>query len=236
MEGGLRFAWKMLNGKDWYGDKLGWDEYLRRYYDYSYTFEMMLEEIRVLSKLENKDIKEFKSRSRFFNKEVVVATCKDYIKKLNSHYESLPILNKRKEKRLKGIGRTDKDKFETILNKLNICIINIYESENYNELYVNLRMFIKNMVKLPRETAKCKEWKEAFKGAGAYYSLKNMIMFHGVVLRDCNGKDDSLEALEEETYMHFKNEEIWKLHYLMKDVIEYNNFDLARSIERNKRK
>ena len=87
------------------------------------------------------------------------------------------------------------------------------------------------MNKLPYDTPKCKAWKEAFKGNGAYYTLRNLVLSHKVILRGCRGMNDSLVKLNEclETYKG----EYWRFHYMLKDTIEYNDFDLRESIRRH---
>ena len=33
-------------------------------------------------------------------------------------------------------------------------------------------------MKLPHETPQCKAWIDAYKGAGAFYTMQNLIRFH----------------------------------------------------------
>lgn len=229
-------TFRMLNGttinqnnRRW---EIGWDAYLRNRYDYMYQFKMMLEEIRILSKLEIKDKEEFKERTKFFNKYVVINTCNHYINQLFKYAD--------KNQNHKHIVKLAKygNVFIYDLNKLFVddlreIIDDITQSETYSEIYTFLKKFISKMNKLPADTPKCPSWKTAFKGSGAYYSLRNIILFHNVVLEDCKDKDESLRKLEEYTsQLHYT--EVWKLHYLLKDTIEYNNFDLTRSINKNK--
>ena len=106
---------------------------------------------------------------------------------------------------------------------------------NYSDLYTELKKFIKKMNKLPDDTPKCSEWKDAFKGSGAYYSLKNMILFHGVVLKSygCTNKEESIEHLKRYTNdLHIGD--FWRIHMKLKKVIAETGFDLRTSIARNK--
>lgn len=217
------------NNKRW---EIGWDAYLRNRYDYMYQFKMMLKEIRILAKLEIKDKDEFMERIKFFNRYVVIDTCNHYINQLfkytdkNQNHKHIVKLAKYGEVFIYDLNKLFVDDLREIIN-------DITESETYSEIYVFLKKFIKKMNKLPADTPKCPSWKTAFKGSGAYYSLRNIILFHNVVLEDCKDKDESLRKLEEYTsQLHYT--EVWKLHYLLKDTIEYNNFDLTRSINKNK--
>lgn len=171
----------MLNYKSYNGKESGYEACLRDRYDYQYQFNMMLEEIRVLSKLRDKDVETFNERTHFFNREVVVATCEDYMQKLREYVENLP---KRKckgvpYKRLNGrygdVFVTDLQKKVYGPMKLKICAM---KTCDYYWLHRYLQEFMKLMIRLPYNTPKCKEWVDAFKGAGAYYTLLNLTRFH----------------------------------------------------------
>jgi hypothetical protein len=57
-------------------------------------------------------------------------------------------------------------------------IVYIGNSNSYADLYRRLNAFMKSMIKLPWNTPKSKVWIDAFKGSGAYYTLKNLVMYH----------------------------------------------------------
>lgn len=217
------------NNKRW---EIGWDAYLRNRYDYMYQFKMMLEEIRILSKLEIKDKEEFMERIKFFNKYVVIDTCNHYINQLFKYADK-----KQNHKHVVKLAKYG-EVFVYDLNKLFVddlreIINDIIQAETYSEIYVFLKKFIRKMNKLPADTPKCPSWKTAFKGSGAYYSLRNIILFHNVILEGYKDKKESLRELNVYTSkLHYT--EVWKLHYLLKDTIAYNNFDLVRSINENK--
>lgn len=219
-------TFKMLNYKD------GWDAYLRDNYDYKYQFKMMLEELKVLNKLELTDKDEMLERSRFFNKTVVVKTCEHYIVQLYKY------INENKDDKgcikLAAYGTIKVNEVdEVFVNELRTVIEEMKSSGTYAELYSLLKQFMRRMNKLPDNTPKCSYWKDAYKGNGAYYTLKNLILFHGVVLRDCENKNSSFDYLENYS-RQLDNGDLWRLHMLLKDTIELNNFDLRESIERNK--
>ena len=88
------------------------------------------------------------------------------------------------------------------------------------------------MVKLPYETSKCKSWKDAFKGAGAYYTLQNLIRFHGVRVI-VGGQKSSLSYSE--TLLEVKRREYdgewWRLFAFMKKLIDDNKFDFNKRMK-----
>ena len=76
-----------LNYISWDRKRSGYNEWLKNL-GFKYQFEMMLEEVRVLGKLEERDSETFLERSNFFTKEVVAKTMFDYIEKLKASIES----------------------------------------------------------------------------------------------------------------------------------------------------
>lgn len=87
------------------------------------------------------------------------------------------------------------DARKQFISDQNLVLSEMLKAQSYSELYVLLKLFMRKMIRLPRKTSKCPVWKDAFKGIGAYETLKNMILFHDVVLRGCDGKKDSMEKL-----------------------------------------
>ena len=93
------------------------------------------------------------------------------------------------------------------------------------------------MVKLPADTPKCSDWKDAFKGNGAFKTLNNICKHHNCVVQnyetgeilDTYGSVAYIESLID-TYRG----SYWKFHELLKATIELNNFDLSKSIESQK--
>lgn len=202
----------------------GWDAYLRNNYSYMYQFSMLADEIKTLAKLEIVDKDEFEERSQFFTQDVVVETCKDYVRKFNKY-----VSKNQYEKyndiyvKLSKYGVVDLKELKSIREDYTKLIEAMEESETYAELNVFFKKFMAKMNKLPKETVMSRVWRDAYKGNGAYYTLKNMIMFHGCVIRGLDNKDQSLQCL-----IHYckslKSGDQWRLHELLKDTIQYNNF------------
>lgn len=222
-------------------DKLdfGYNAYLRRRYSYQYTLDMMLEEVRVLSKLESRDKESFAERSHFFTKGVVGAVLGDYLAKLEQYVNGL---SERKckgvpYKRVKGMNIFVSDLEKKLYVPTRLNIDRIAAAKSYVEMHRLLEKFMRNVVKLPYDTPKSKVWIDAYKGAGAYYTLKNLVMFHectiytgkyGVMHYDKNANLSGGRAIEflEEKLGEYQGE-YYKMFALMKKVIEDNNFNFT---------
>lgn len=219
-------TFKMLNYEG------GWDAYLRDNYSYMYQFTMMLEEIKTLVKIGKTDAEEFNERVHFFNKDVVVETCKHYLKQLKKYVKE-NWNSKTCGVYLVKYGWCDRSSLYVVYSNIKSAINHIEEAKNYYDVYVRLNEFIDCMNKLPHNTPKCSTWKNAFRGSGAYYSLKNMILYHDFVLFGCYDKTSSLVELKR-MLDEFKPYEVYKFHYVLKDNIKWSGFDLANSIEAHK--
>lgn len=221
-----------LNYVSWDGKYTGYNECLKRNYGYDYTFKMMLEEIRVLSKLELKDKESFYERVHFFDKSVVVAVMEDYMEKLKEHIDKLPSKNCKgvPYKRIKGVNIFNADIDKKVYAPLRKYIYSVRSAKNYAEIYRVLNNFMskKTMIKLHWTTPKCKEWIDAYKGAGAYYTLKNLVMFHNCKIEIANKYDigygsSAIEYLKA-ALDEYKGEG-WRMFALMKKVIADNGIN-----------
>ena len=213
----------------------GYNDCLKRMYGYEYTLKMMMEEIRVLSKLEVRDRESFVERSHFFNKEVVVAVMEDYLEKLKAYVEALPDRNCKgiPYKRIKRMDVFNADLGKKIYAPVRAHIYAVKYAKNYTEIYRAFEKFMRNHIKLSFETPKSRVWIDAYKGAGAYYTMKNLVMFHDCFIINGPYSVDRGE-LAEKTLNSKLDEykgEGWRMFALMKKVIKDNNFDFKARME-----
>lgn len=226
----------MLNYVSYDGEYRGYNDCLKRNYGYDYTFKMMLEEVRVLSKLEVRDKESFDERSHFFTKEVVVAVLEDYLEKLKKYVEGLPDRNCKgvPYKKIKGINVFVEDLDKKIYSPVRQVILNIKYVKTYHLMYRYLGTFMAKMIKLPYDTPKSKEWIDAYKGEGAYYTLKNLVMYHNCFIEitpkyDVGYGYDSISYLR--AALDVYKGEGWRMFALMKKVIADNNFNFDKRME-----
>ena len=219
-----------LNYVSWDREREGYNEWLKRF-GIKYQFEMMLEEIRVLGILEERDTETFLERSNFFTKEVITKTMADYIEKLKASIEI------KKTYKCKGIPYkkvAGRDIFVDDLDKkiyapMRMDINRVKIARNYNEIYKFVKDFMNKMIVVPYYTTKSKDWVDAYKGEGAFYTLKNLVMFHScgiMVGYNMVYGTEAVKVLNERLY-EYKGEG-WRMFALMKKVIADNNFDFRK--------
>lgn len=224
----------------------GHDEYYKRY-PYKYEWTSLLEELNAQRHI--KDTVDLKTRQKFFNKHTVEGMFKTYIKKL----KKLPDIRKHYNKRYK-----DREYF-TIPYYSDVVFVKdfpnmVYALEetysgrfeattNPEQLYQVVARFIRDMIPLPKETTKSSSWRDAFIGAGSYYTLDNMIKFHNIkiyadeytssvsksigwdtsyiVSGTAFSQNDSLKMLNG----YLEKEEHYALYKLLLKVIADNGYD-----------
>lgn len=180
----------------WWGDGFtGW----MKFHGYHYTWKMTLEEFRVQAVLYQKDAENFAMRNRWFNKDVAIAMCEDYIDQLR-HYVAGRKVHMCKRVPYKKIGSTNvfvSDLDVKVFTPLNRALYQVRQSDTPQRLYDSMRSFYRQMPLKNRGFKQCYEWQDAYKGSGAYFTMRNLIMFHNCNYVDCNGYDESLRELDE---------------------------------------
>lgn len=219
---------RMLNSQ------MGWHGYLNACYDYMYQFKMMTEEVRVLTKLQKKDRAVFNERSTFFTVKVVKDVLRDYVKAVEEYLAGQQVRSCKGRPYIyvKSYGNCFCDELDRkVVTPIKVLVDMCQNCYSYNELYEVLCMLKKVMISLPYDTKKSKAWVDAFQASGAYYSLRNLVMYHDVVLpigRDVYQGDLAVYALKE-LLGKYKG---YQFNALLKRTIEYNNFDFKKSISK----
>ena len=220
----------MLNYVSYDKRESGYNACLKKYYGYHYTLTMMLDEVRVLYKLEQRDKESFDERSHFFTKHVVVAVLEDYIDKLEKYIDTFPDRKCKgvPYKRVKGEDIFNADLDKKLYAPLRKKLHRVRSAHNHATIYLYLKDFMKDMIKLPYNTPKSKVWIDAYKGEGAYYTLKNLIMFHDCGVEQMYGcpmiyGTEAVRCINRKLDAY--KGEGWRMFALMKKVIEDNNFN-----------
>ena len=216
-----------LNYRSWDRKSEGYNEWLKRF-GLKYQFDMMIEEIRVLSKLEVRDKETFIERSHFFTKEVIVQTMEDYLVKLKAQIDAQKTYKCKgvPYKKVKGTDIFEADLDKKIYAPMRKDVYKVRLARSYAEIYKFVRDFMSKMVLVSWKTPKSKAWIDAYKGEGAFYTLKNLVMFHNCGI-EVNGRmvyGAAAVSVLNKRLDEYKGEG-WRMFALMKKVIADNNFD-----------
>lgn len=193
---------------------------------YEYSWKMTEEELRVQMRLAQNDAENFAERNRWFNDYVAVNMALDYIKDLEN------TIKKMKEHRCKGIPYVKidgKDIFvrdlqRKVFNPLNAQVKKIREANTPAELYYEFKQFNRMRPLHFGMNHKSFVWDNAFKGSGAYYTLKNLILFHNCTADGCSDRNSSLALLE--TLAGQYEKEGWRMLAYLKKFLADNNINI----------
>jgi hypothetical protein len=223
-----------LNYVSYDGKYSGYNECIKRRYGYKYTIDMMVEEVRVLSKLEERDRETFEERAHFFNKSVIAATLKHHLDEVKNYVDKLPSKNCKgvPYKRVKGDNVFVADLQKKVYSPIERHIGRVERAKSYKEIYRILCEFKRNMIALPYNTPKSKAWFDAYKGSGAYFSMKNLIMYHNCSIFNGNLGYNMYESMNilKEKLVEYHNEG-WRMFAMMKKLIADNGINTKTYIK-----
>lgn len=206
-----------------------------RSFGYEYQWKMLINELKAQVKMyKHGDLKSFKERNRWFNKSVVLSMVRGYIKQLKQVVKQKPV-KKYKGALYKSIG--GKNIFLTDIQKEIFQPLNMFEnfiklSNDIETLYKYIVSFNKSKINLDWDTKQHPEWLSAYKGAGAYFTLQNMINFHNCfIYEDCYrfDKQQSLNFIDKKAE-EYCNGEGWRMLGLLKKCIKDNNINVEEKI------
>ena len=222
--------------KDWNGHTVGFSEWLKNH-GYSYQWEMLIEELHVQARLyRNGDMENFMARNRWFDKALAVTMAGDYIEQLRRD------ANGRPTHRCKGVPYVTVDHkyyFVTDIQKKLIAPLwgycrKIETAKTPQELEQAVRVFWKMAPVKSWSYRQCAEWKDAYKGMGAYATMQNLLRFHGCTFPKDNDfykrNRDGLACLEAAAGC-YQDGEGWRLFGLVKQMIEENGIDIEAKMK-----
>jgi hypothetical protein len=223
-----------LNYVSYDGKYSGYNECIKRRYGYKYTIDMMTEEVRVLSKLEERDRETLEERAHFFNKSVIAATLKHHLDEVKNYVDKLPSKNCKgvPYKRVKGDNIFVADLQKKVYSPIERYIGRVERAKSYKEIYRILCEFKRNMIALPYNTPKSKAWFDAYKGSGAYYTMRNLLAFHHCFVEDNKGNKlygPSAVKFVEGKVTEYHNEG-WRMFAMMKKLITDNGINTKTHI------
>ena len=203
---------------------------------YEYQWRMLLDELHAQMKMESRDLASFSERNRWFNVRVVEAMAQEYVENLTRYVGAQPV--KKCEgvpyKRVGGENIFEQDLYNKLYGPLNRAAGRIRSAKNAAQLYNAAKAFDDLRVRLPRETPQCKAWIDAYKGAGASYTMQNLLRFHGCTLIDDHGeqldKDRSLIFLSLQADRN-KNGGGWRMLAMLKKMLDDNGIDIQKKMK-----
>lgn len=215
-------------------EPLGVTEMIHRF-GYEYQWKMLMNELYAQMKMEYKDPESFVERNRWFNINVVAVMANDYILELKEHVAALKVSKCKgiSYKHVAGRNIFVSDLQYKLYNPLKMAIASINQAKNATQLYNAAKKFNEFRIKISHDTPQSKAWVDAYKGAGAYFTMQNLIRFHGCVAYDDTDnrldKNQSLDLILLKA-KHYANGEGWRLLAVLKKMLADNHIDIKKKM------
>ena len=225
--------WVMSQVFHWlsYGDQAAW----LKLHGYKYQWEMLVEELRVQARLyKNGDMENFNARNRWFDKALALGMAYDHIGQMRQD------ANDRPQHKCKGVPYVKYDGVDYFVSDIEKKLIapmreyalkiQIQTAKNPQQLYEAVKQFCDhahlNVAGAFKQNA---DWKDSYKGMGAYATMQNLLRFHGCTFPKDNdfykrGRS-GLDCLEAAAGC-YQDGEGWRLFGLMKQMIDENGIDI----------
>lgn len=190
---------------------------------YNYSWKVLIDESKIQRKLYLKqDFSELSDRQRWYNAELAYKMAEHYIQSL-------------KDRILLYVDSKETIPFQTLINILTETKNSIQKANNCEDLYKAVIEFNRKRPKLSfssKPLQMCPEFINAYKAAGAYYTIKDLIMFENCCFPNTT-TEESLNILEDKvkTYAPIC-ENGYKLLGLLKEFLKINNFDYETTLQR----
>ena len=259
VEGGYVNNWKLFRRwvmsqmfhmlRDMKKDGKSFNEVLQKK-GYEYQWRMLENELYAQVKMsEHGDSDNAGARNRWFNGDVASDMATDYISKLRKYVDDNLIYNVKKDKdgnekkaykhTCKGtpyVRLQNKDIFISDLEKKVYTPLREIANEmaavpTYKQLYDAVHKFNKTRKHLAWATKQSDVFISAYKGSGSYYTMRNLIMFHGARFLKNGRKMSETNSLKElESKAKLYDEEGWRMLGVLKQLIKESDIDIQGKI------
>jgi hypothetical protein len=199
---------------------------------YEYSWKMVENELRDQYKMyKHGDMQSYYERNTWFNKAVVMEMARDYMNKLYKYVDGLTVryCKGKPYKTIRGIHFFTNEIHEKVFMPIMRCVEVVNKAKTPQGVYEAVRNLNLYRVQLHWGEKLPEIFINAYKGAGGFFTMKNLIMFHGCRFFEGSKKlsvDKSLAALDCYT-SEYKNEG-WRMIGVMKELMDKNNISIRQ--------
>ncbi len=207
----------------------GFTKSLRRK-GYWYQWKMVVEELKVQSKMARLDHENFVLRNRWFNAAVILRMVDDCINNIDKYID-------KSYRRSGALTCLDRHSYrQAKFSGLRHVRAKIQDATDARSLYTATKEFVNKLEVINdlNNMPLSPTFIDAYKGAGAYYTLQNLIMFHGGRFFSGCSVEESIDQLNKaaEKYRH----EGWRLFGIMKEFLTDNHIGIEKKMAEWRRK
>ena len=199
---------------------------------YEYQWKVVENELYAQMKMEkNMDLQSLSGRAMWFNSDSVAMMAEDYVRSLKDYIDGA-LTYRIDKKGVRKFKHTCKgapyirlgsecifvaDVQKKVFDPLQKAIKAIKNSKTATELYVNVFKFNRQRKSLKWDTKQSDAFINAYKGSGSYYTMRNLIMFHGARFKGAQTQEKSLLLVEENAKEYIY--EGWRMLGVLKQLI-----------------
>lgn len=199
---------------------------------YEYSWKMLEKELLDQYKMhKHGDTECFQERNRWFNRDVAGRMVCDYMHDFEKYLLSLKVKHCKRVPyvTMHGTNIFKKDIDARIINPLNTAGIRVIESKTPQQLYFAVKAFNACRVKLRSNTKMSPVFIDAYKGSGAFFTCKNLILFHGARFQGQDTERKSLSFMLSKAKAY--REEGWRMVGVMKQLISDSSISIQAKID-----
>lgn len=195
-----------------------------------YMWEMAVEEYRVQALIDKKDQDPdaYIERHLWFDRAVAKKMALHYFKQFQTRYNRTKQLHEgavpRKSDKIFKSKEMKKIEKNGLLRKLEHQADLVGRAKNSEELYKRFKRF-NDMRVLFKDETYSSAWYDAFRGSGAYFTLKNLILFHGITFHGHKG-EEAARCLYDKGYYLVRCGHSYKMFGEMLETLKKNNIDI----------
>lgn len=216
---------------------------------YEYQWKMLERELYAQVKMERHNDKDnFRMRNMWFDGQTACAMATDYVLKLQNYIEE-NLMYRTTASGIKKSKHTCKGHAYIRLQGKNIFVsdlrLKLYapliamaqrmkNATSITTLYNVVCQFNRTRKHLCFSTKQATAFIDAYKGSGAYFTMRNLIMFHGARFYNGNNmlsKENSLRELEAKAAYCLDEYEPWRMLGVLKKLIKDSNISLQGKID-----
>lgn len=194
-----------------------------------YQWRMLADELLTQSKLYIKDEENYTMRHKWFNQQTVAEICYAYYNNFVEFVEKQGRHNDKQGNPFIKIGNkkyllSDIDELKANMSK---AVCDIKCSNSPSQLHKAYLSFYVLIIKYKNNLKLVSPFISAYKGAGAYFTMRNLILFHGCMFNNLS-QQESLRYLDIISEEH-KNA-AWRMFGVLREFIDTNNIDIEAKI------
>lgn len=186
-----------------------------------YQWRQAIEEYRVQAVLYRKDREAWKERSMFFDRSIAAKMAEGLVRQLEREQTRIRRISE-------GYDAVHRYRFTPVdkgtMQRLERLSMEVTGAKNPKALHDALVHFRDACPDYKHESIS-KDWFETYRAAGAYYTMKNLILFSGLAYRGSKGEEGARKLLRDASYA-VKSGHRYRMFYIMQDWLVKEGFDV----------